>query len=190
MNLFRAADLIKSFKRIAVDQTHIASQNFFLREYLEDVITSVHSLYKEGNHHCEIDCPEDIMLFGPPGSIAQIFTNLINNSVKHGFENRKGGQIRISCHINKDLVQIEYSDNGQGIPEEHIDKLFNPFFTTKLGKGGSGLGLSITYNQIHKLWGGTITCESQLGEGTRFLIDFPLRGQAESSRESNDYPLL
>jgi len=136
-NLQRAEDLVNSFKRIAVDQSRESFQDFYLREYLEDVVKSVNSLFREGHHQYKIDCPSEIMLHGSPGSMAQIFTNLITNSIIHGFEDLTGGHIDIRCRLVQKHLSIEFSDNGRGIPKENLTKIFNPFYTTKMGKGGA-----------------------------------------------------
>ncbi|MBI9098935.1 MAG: substrate-binding domain-containing protein [Spirochaetaceae bacterium] len=173
-NLHRAGDLIRSFKKISVDQSQERSRLFFLGEYLQDIVSSLHPQLKQKKHSCEIICPEEIKLYGPPGTLAQIFSNLIGNSVLHGFENKVEGKIRILCSIRNGTVHIEYTDDGSGIEPEIISRIFEPFFTTKIGQGGSGLGLQIAYNQIVQIWKGTISCISVVGHGTKFLIDFPV----------------
>lgn len=95
------------------------------------------------------------------------------NSLYHGFEGRSEGLIDIDADLQDGEVRITYSDNGIGISADHLTHIFEPFYTTKHGKGGSGLGLHIVYNIVTNTLGGTITCESELNKFTRFTITFP-----------------
>ncbi|OQY56897.1 MAG: serine/threonine-protein kinase PknK [Candidatus Parabeggiatoa sp. nov. 2] len=179
-NLNRSADLVKSFKQVAVDQTSEQQRNFNLKTYLQDIITSLTPKLKNTSHQIVIDCDDNIVLFSYPGVFSQVLSNLIMNSLIHGFQERPAaGQITISAPRNNEKGEREkrlvlrYSDNGQGIPNEVIDKIFEPFFTTNRQGGGSGLGLHIVYNLVtHKL-NGTIHCESVIGEGTTFTMEIP-----------------
>lgn len=176
-NLKRAGELIQSFKRIAVDQAHEETRRFRLESYLWDIVNSMGPQLHGGGHECRIECPADIELFGPPGSLTQIFGNLISNSLVHGFEGRQGGRIRIVCRANEGRLLIEYSDDGVGIPAGNIGKVFDPFFTTRMGHGSNGLGLHIVYNLVTQIWKGTVNCSSVSGEGACFRIDLPLDGR-------------
>lgn len=179
-NLIRAANLIRSFKQVAVDQTSNEFREFNLKEYLEEILQSLHPKLKKGGHLAAIDCPEDITLFSHPGALSQIITNLVINSIIHGFEDKKRGQIAI--HVtpqSDDMIRIQFSDNGKGIASQYLDKIFDPFFTTARSKGGSGLGMHIVYNLVTRTLNGTLDCTSLMGEGTVFIIDIPCRG-AES----------
>jgi len=100
-------------------------------------------------------------------------TNLLLNSLKHGFDNLESGEITIITKREGNLASIIYKDDGNGIPDNIIDKIFDPFFTTKRGEGGSGLGLSIIYNLVTQKLQGSITCTSSLGDGTQFSLKFP-----------------
>ncbi len=172
-NLLKAGDLIRSFKKIAVDQSHEEARRFELGPYIKDIVLSLHSQWKVGGHRCEVECPEGLVLIGPPGTLAQILGNLISNAVFHGFDGRNGGVIRIVVWETPHGLRLEFSDNGQGIPSEHLDRIFEPFFTTKFGRGGSGLGLHIVYNLMTQIWKGSISCVSAPGQGTKFVLDFP-----------------
>jgi predicted ATPase/signal transduction histidine kinase/tRNA A-37 threonylcarbamoyl transferase component Bud32 len=178
-NLNRSADLVKSFKQVAVDQTSEQQRKFNLKTYLQDIILSLTPKLKHTQHQIVIDCDDNIVLFSYPGVFSQVISNLIMNSLIHGFQERPtAGQITISAQKNKGKTEkrlvLRYSDNGQGIPNEVIDKIFEPFFTTNRQGGGSGLGLHIVYNLVtHKL-NGTIHCESVVGVGTTFIMEIPL----------------
>lgn len=173
-NLLRAGDLIHSFKRIAVDQSHEVCQWFNLHDYLQDIVKSMHSVLKKGGHRCEIACARDLMLYGSPGSFAQIITNLINNALIHGFEGKRNGVITVTCSRDDSLAIVEVKDDGMGVPPENLDWIFDPFFTTKLGQGGSGLGLNIVYSQIVSAWHGSISAHCESGSGLLLRITLPL----------------
>jgi signal transduction histidine kinase len=120
-----------------------------------------------------------------PGVLTQILTNLIMNSVTHAFpEGRKGDMtITITLLPNEDTVELVFSDNGVGIPSAHASRVFDPFFTTRRGSGGSGLGLNIVYNLVTGILGGTITLRSQEDQGCTFLIRFPANMPATGGQD-------
>ncbi|OHD38478.1 MAG: hypothetical protein A2015_08325 [Spirochaetes bacterium GWF1_31_7] len=169
-NLDKAAQLIHSFKQVAVDQTTDFKRIFNLKSYLNDIVLSLKPQYKQGNHSIEILCPESLFIDSYPGALSQIFTNLILNSIIHGFENRKSGYIRIEVIVDGDIVKILYSDDGCGISKDVIGKIFEPFYTTKRGSGGTGLGLSIVYNLVKSKLKGDLIVSSDMGKGTFFTI--------------------
>jgi two-component system NtrC family sensor kinase len=172
-NANRAAHLITSFKQIAVDQTNEMRRPFKLKEYIDEVIMSLHPKLKLTAIRVEVSCSDRIELDGFPGAFAQILTNLTLNALTHAYEVKRAGTIHIDAIEYDDTVEINFSDDGAGIPEEYLDKIFDPFFTTKRGLGGTGLGLNIVYNLIHKQFGGTISVESALGKGANFKILLP-----------------
>lgn len=176
-NLIRASELIASFKQIAVDQTSEAIRTIQLDEYLNEIIRSLQPHFKKTRHHIEVNCPEHLLLSCPAGAISQIFTNLLMNSLIHGFEHMQEGLIRITVVDEGDIIDINYSDNGKGLTAEQLDKLFHPFFTTKRDQGGSGLGTHITYNLVRQTLGGSIQVRSELGQGLAYHIRFPKRLQ-------------
>ncbi|GAK57814.1 multi-sensor signal transduction histidine kinase [Candidatus Vecturithrix granuli] len=174
LNLRRAADLIQSFKQVAVDQTSWDMRTFRLREYIDNVLRSLHPKLKRTRHIVQVNCSHEIELSSYPGDFSQIFTNLIINSLVHGFEEIEQGKIVIEVSIKEDLLVIEYRDNGKGIAQEHLPKIFDPFYTTKRGQGGSGLGLNIVYSLVTQRLNGRITCRSTPNIGTTFIIEVPL----------------
>ncbi|MDP5136487.1 ATP-binding protein [Rheinheimera baltica] len=172
-NLVRASELIASFKQIAVDQTSEAVRTINLADYLNEVIRSLQPNFKKTRHNIEVNCPDNIMLSCPAGAISQIFTNLLMNSLIHGFEDMQDGLVRITVLDEGENVDIKYSDNGKGLPAEQLEKLFHPFFTTKRDQGGSGLGTHITYNLIRQTLGGSVQVSSEVGKGLHYHICFP-----------------
>lgn len=174
-NLNRAADLIKSFKKVAVDQSSDEVREFILKEYLQEILQSLSHELKSHAHEIKLECPDNMRLCTHPGAVSQIVTNLIMNSIRHGFEGIKHGIIRITVYKDDDAIKISYSDNGVGLTQEASSKIFEPFYTTKRNQGGSGLGMHIVYNLITQTLGGNIVCQSVLNEGINFIIQFPVR---------------
>lgn len=172
-NLDRASELVASFKQIAVDQASEAVRTINLKEYLGEIIRSLHPKIKNTSHHINLDCPVDLTLNLPAGAISQIFTNLIMNSLIHGFDGVSNGIIDIAIKDEDDQVIIDFKDNGNGVTEQQLEKLFDPFFTTKRDQGGSGLGTHITFNLVKQTLSGEIDATSSPGYGLHYHISFP-----------------
>ncbi|EDN71372.1 two-component hybrid sensor and regulator [Beggiatoa sp. PS] len=174
-NIERAANLVSSFKRTAVDQSFDEVRTFQVQEVINDTINTLYSCFKKTNISIQLDCPKDIEVKSLPGALEQIITNLLMNSFIHGFdEGKNAGAINIKAQRDGNNLHVEYSDNGKGIAPENLEKIFEPFFTTHRAHGGSGLGMYICYNLITTQLQGTMTCESQLGEGVVFKMDYPI----------------
>ncbi|MBI1319578.1 MAG: ammonium transporter [Candidatus Hydrogenedens sp.] len=173
-NLERAANLVQSFKQVAVDQSSEARRPFDVRQYTNDVLLSLRPKLKRTRHVVTVNAPDGLEIESYPGAFSQIITNLIMNSLLHAFEPDGAGVISISYERQGDQLYMTYSDNGKGIPQENLGRIFDPFFTTRRGTGGSGLGLHILYNIVSVKLGGGIECESKLGEGTTFRIHAPI----------------
>lgn len=173
-NLNRAAALIQSFKQVAADQEEDLVRPIELNAYLRLMAESFAPELRAGRHRIDLRTAGDIPIESHPGVIAQIMTNLLINSIRHGFgDERKNGTVVIETGYAEGLVSIDYRDNGVGMSEAVRERVFEPFFTTARGKGGTGLGLSIVYNlTTHKLRG-SVLCESAPDAGTRFVLQFP-----------------
>ncbi|MFC1744859.1 ATP-binding protein [Candidatus Riflebacteria bacterium] len=172
-NLNRSAELIQSFKLVTVDQTRAELRCFNLKEYLKKVILSLKPQFKKTRHQISLICPETIKIICDPGALSQITTNLVINSLMHGFEDKDKGHIKIKVTKKKRAVLMQYRDDGKGIPPENKQKIFEPFFTTKRARGGTGLGLHIVYNLVNQRLGGRIKCESIINKGSVFKIEIP-----------------
>jgi C4-dicarboxylate-specific signal transduction histidine kinase len=181
-NLNRAADLVQSFKQVAVDQASGEKRPFFLKSYIQEILVSLRPRLRQTNCSIHVNCPEDIRVNGRPGAFYQILSNFIMNSLFHGFEGREDGRIQIDVSREEQCAVLRYADDGTGIPPENLGKIFDPFFTTKLGQGGSGLGLHIVYNLVTKTLGGRIRCSCPEEGGTVFEITFPLDNDALESK--------
>ncbi len=172
-NLNQAANLVQSFKQVAVDQSSEEKRTFVMLTYLEEILLTLKPKLNRIYHTIQIECAENLTLYSHPGAWYQIVTNLVLNSVIHGYAEGEHSNLFFNIQTNNGELNFEYQDDGCGIPSENLDKIFAPFFTTRRGQGGSGLGLHIIYNLVTQRLGGTIRCESELGVGTKFIIDLP-----------------
>jgi two-component system, NtrC family, sensor kinase len=174
-NLKRAADLVQSFKQVAVDQSSESQRCFYLKEYLEEIILSLIGNLKRTKHRIEITGDTNLTLNSYPGTLSQIVTNLVMNSLIHAYAEKEAGQIQIDFKQEGEQLILQYSDDGQGIKPENMNQIFDPFFTTNRSQGSTGLGLHIVYNLITQKLRGTIQCESQVGMGTKFTLKLPIK---------------
>ncbi|WP_028102738.1 ATP-binding protein [Pseudoduganella violaceinigra] len=175
-NLHRAVDLVASFKQVAVDRATSQCRQFQLDELVCEILLVLMPTFKKSGIRVSHDIPPGILMESYPGPLGQVLINLVNNGLIHAFEGREDGEIRISAQIlENQAVAIAVHDNGIGIAPENMGKIYDPFFTTKLGRGGSGLGLNIVYNIVYGLLGGRIDVKSALGEGTSFILTLPVR---------------
>ncbi|MEH2296427.1 trifunctional serine/threonine-protein kinase/ATP-binding protein/sensor histidine kinase [Nostoc sp.] len=173
-NLNRAGELVQSFKQVAVDQTSLEHRTFFVKQYLEEIVISLNPKLKQACHTLIVTGDETLTINSYPGALAQIFTNLVMNSLTHAYQLHESGQLRIQVKPEGEAIVIQYSDDGCGIPPENLNKIFEPFFTTARQKGGSGLGLHIVYNLITQKLQGTINVHSEVEKGTLFTVTLPL----------------
>jgi signal transduction histidine kinase len=173
-NLKRAAELVRHFKQVAVDQSTETRRKFNLKEYIDGTLLSMRFQYKRTGHTITVNCPPDLVIDSYPGAFSQIITNLLMNSLTHGLEGVEKGQILFDVFLDSRQIYFKYSDNGNGMEEKIRNRIFEPFFTTKRGGGGTGLGMYIVYNIVTRTLGGTIRCVSAPEKGTLFDIRIPV----------------
>jgi two-component system NtrC family sensor kinase len=173
-NLQRASELVHSFKQVSADQTSEIKRTFYLKEYMDGVVVSLGPALKKTKHRIIVHCDRSLELYSYPGALSQIMTNLIMNSVIHGYEPDEEGNLIFNVNSDFNHIHVVYSDDGTGMPQDVLDKIFDPFFTTKRGKGGTGLGMNIVYNLVTQSLGGTISSYSSMGRGTLFSIEIPI----------------
>ncbi|MEN9479925.1 MAG: hypothetical protein RLZZ298_1320 [Pseudomonadota bacterium] len=175
-NLRRAAALVQSFKRTSIDQASDHERVFALSELIDDVLHALHNQLKRLPVTVTVNCPAGLKIEGAPGLLEQLLTNLLMNSIIHGFDHgARQGEISIGASIKGPNLLIEYADTGAGMAQDALDRLFEPFFTTRRGQGGSGLGMYICYNIVTVNLGGTLSCQSKPDQGVTFHIEFPAR---------------
>jgi signal transduction histidine kinase len=184
-NLQRAGELVQSFKQVAADRSQADRRIFDLKLVTEQIVASVRPGLPKYRDALALEIPSDIVLDSYPGAYGQVLTNLIFNAVTHGFAGGLGGHVLIKARrLDPEQVEITFSDDGGGIPEEVQRHVFDPFFTTRRGQGRTGLGLYIVHNLVTDQLGGRVTLVSAPGEGTTIYMTLPLRapGQAEPAK--------
>lgn len=174
-NLKRAASMVQRFKRSSIDQTSEERRVFAVRELIEDVEFSLKGQLRKGPVAVSIACPAGLCINGIPGLLEQLLTNLLMNSLQHGFaDGTRPGKVDIAITLPApSVMHILYTDNGAGMSTEVAERIFEPFFTTRRGSGGSGLGMFLCYNIVTAELGGNIQCTGSPGHGVRFEITIP-----------------
>jgi PAS domain S-box-containing protein len=173
-NLNRAAELIQTFKQVAVDQNYLERRVFDLRDLTEQVSASLQAGLRKNNLTLNVACEAGLALNSYPGPYGQILTNLFLNSVAHAFPDGKGGTIDVQSRgTDPDHVEIVFSDNGCGMSSDVRRQAFDPFFTTRRHEGKVGLGLHIVYSIVTNRLGGRLDLDSEPGEGTKIHIVLP-----------------
>jgi len=181
-NLTRAGDLVRSFKQVAVDRASSQRRKFNLQDIVSEIVITLSPVISRSGCEVQMDIAAGLELDNYPGPLGQVLDNLINNAMTHAFVDGQRGRIEVHAHaINADEVQIEVHDNGVGIPADNLKRVFDPFFTTRLGQGGSGLGLHIVHNIVTEVLGGHVDVRSQPGAGTVFTLRLPLRAPASAA---------
>lgn len=161
----RIIDNLLDFSRISNN----TRETVHLGDFIRAIISLEENLLKERKIHVSLEGEDDIFLHTIPESLEIILINLILNSADAMPD---GGPLMIKYEKDLEFIKISVIDTGIGIPAENLGSIFNPFFTTKAKRDGSGLGLYIVYNEMEKLQG-RIVAESKVGEGTSFHMVFP-----------------
>jgi len=174
-NMGRAAELVRSFKQVAIDRTSSQRRRFRLRDVVEETLLTLSQAIGRSGHTLVKNIEDDLMLESYPGPLGQVLDNLINNTLVHAFEPGQTGRIELTAKAGAPgEVHFIVRDNGSGIADAHLSRVFDPFFTTRLGQGGSGLGLNIVHNLVTGLLGGRIDVSNADGGGARFDVTLPL----------------
>jgi len=173
LNLNRAAELIRSFKMVAADQSIENKHTFSLNERIEQILISINNRVKHTKINIKVICDKNFYIYGDPGVIIQVITNLIMNSFMHAFKEDEVGTIGIHAFEKNEYIYIVYTDSGKGIAQDVLPKIFDPFFTTNRESGGTGLGMHIIYNIVVSRLNGIINVSSEVNHGVKFEIKFP-----------------
>ncbi|AWB64930.1 hypothetical protein C2869_07755 [Saccharobesus litoralis] len=173
-NIKRASLLIQHFKEIAVDSTSEQLRTFNLRDYIDEVLHSLHPETKRYQLSIEINGAQDLTLTSYPGAYAQIISNMVINSLRHGLTIEEPATIRFDYHCKGDVLHFVYQDSGKGVNKDDLHKIFEPFYTTLRNEGGSGLGLNIIFNLVTQKLQGKVEAKSDLGQGLTFVFELPL----------------
>jgi signal transduction histidine kinase len=177
-SITRAANLVASFKQVAVDQTSEQRRPFLLDRVIADNVAALRPSL--GLMHVKVtqNIPADVQCDSFPGPLGQVLTNLVQNAAVHGFDGKAEGQIQIIATLQGDQVELVVVDDGVGMDKKVLMHVFDPFFTTRLGKGGSGLGLSVSYRIATSVLGGSLYARSEPGRGSTFTLKFPVNAPA------------
>jgi two-component system NtrC family sensor kinase len=171
----RAAELIHSFKQVAINEADEARQNIIIGQWLNDLMKTLRPILSRRGHTVVVTCEEGLVLDTYPGALAEVIRSLALNSVEHGYPEENGGEIKVSVFRDEmNDIQIVLRDNGKGIKGDDLSKVFDPFFTTGRNKGRIGLGLHIVYNLVVSTLRGTIALESEEHVGTTCTINLPM----------------
>ncbi len=173
-SLEQASRLISSFKKISVDQNIDDRRQIDVFEYIQDIVRTFRNQLKKTNIEVDLDCPQAMIIKTYPGSLSQIFNNLMSNVISHAYEADEQGTIAIKLYRDEKYLHILFADKGKGMDDKLKVKIFQPFVTTARNKGGSGLGLNIVYNLVKQRFNGDIHVESEPGKGSRFHISLAL----------------
>jgi len=168
-NLERAAEFIRTFKKLAADQAVDEARSVRIREYLEEILLSLKPRLKHTPHSVSVDCPDRLEAVVVPGALYQVVTNLVVNSLAHAWDEAQVGHAVVKARATGDGIRLEYSDDGRGIPDKVAERIFEPFFTTSRDRGGTGLGLYIVKSLALKL-GGDARFEPRAGGGSLFTV--------------------
>jgi len=174
-NLHRAADMVSNFKQVAVDQTSAQRRTFLLADVVSGNVLTLLPTIRRTPYTVTQEIPPALMMDSYPGPLGQVITNLLTNAITHGLDGRDYGTIAISSGGEEQgSVVLTISDDGKGISADNLLHIYEPFFTTKLGVGGSGLGLHIVHNIVSDILGGRIDVRSAPGAGTTFTLTLPI----------------
>ena len=173
LNLNRTKELINSFKDVAVDQAIEEKRDFVVKSYIDEIILSLKSKLRNTRVSIVVDCDNKIVIKSYPGLIAQILINFINNSLLHAFKENEEGEIKIIIKEKANILILNYSDNGKGVSLDNQEKIFEEFYTTKKGNGGTGLGLFIVKKIIKNKLKGNIDFKSEEGLGVDITVTIP-----------------
>lgn len=173
-NLQRAVALLKNFRQVANDQASEQRRRFDLATVVHEVMDTLAPSLKRQPHTVVVDIPSGITMDSLPGPLGQVVINVVNNAYLHAFEGRSDGVLTIRATQGGSRAHLVFSDNGVGMSPQTQARLFQPFFSTKTGEGGTGLGMTIVADLIRKTLGGTLEVYSSLGGGTTLRLDLPL----------------
>ncbi len=182
-----AAGLLDSFGQVVVDHGQVQRQQFDLAQVCQHLAHQMQPALQQAGVQLTLDIPPDCVQDGYPGPLQQVLQQLIGNALAHAYAPGQAGRLRLAARMHgAEQVRLVLEDDGCGIAPEQQKQVFEPFFTSKMGQGHSGLGLSVAHSIIHTLWHGQITVKSQIGHGSSFMLDLPLSVDTASGHASFD----
>lgn len=174
--LTRTAEIIRLFKQVSTDRASDDVREFDVVQLIHDVAKLLSSQLKKHNVELSFEMPNSVLITSFPGVLGQVIQNLIENAMVHAFSMQANNQREVKITVVSDDVKqlcLSVTDNGAGVPEEYVSKIWDPFFTTKRHSGGTGLGLHIVFTQVTTLLQGTVSYK-RLEQGSEFKVTVPL----------------
>ena len=171
--LRHASELISNFKQVGVDQASSRRRKFDLANTVDEVLSALAVSFKGSGIQLVSSVPKQIVLDSFPGMLTQILINVIENARVHAFAAGTGGTVKVGAKDLAASVEVTVQDNGIGIAKDIQSKVFDPFFTTRLGSGGSGIGLSIVHSLATQGLEGTVRLKSSPGAGCKLTFVIP-----------------
>jgi signal transduction histidine kinase len=167
---FRASEIVNSLLSFSrTSPTEFVEVD--VSKVIHETLNLVEHQLKKSAIEVKLDAPPVLApVKGNAGKLQQVFLNLFLNA-RDAMDG--GGTLAIHVWSENGFARIDVSDTGQGIAAEHLERIYDPFFTTKAARKGTGLGLSVTYGIVRE-HGGTIEVESRIGAGSRFRVELPL----------------
>ncbi|WP_338849579.1 ATP-binding protein [Massilia sp. W12] len=175
-SLSTAATLVGSFKQVAVDRTSAKRRCFDLQQTCAELCATMMNQVRQRGHQLQLDIPANMLMDSYPGPLGQVLGHLISNALQHAYAPEQKGCMRLSARASstrREWLELRFSDDGAGIAAAELRQVFDPFYTTRIGQGSIGLGLSICHNIVSSILGGVIRVESETGQGACFILDLP-----------------
>ncbi len=190
-SLRRAAGIVQRFKQVAVDRTTMEQRGFDLAEIILDADPRLRKWDKSHPAQLKLDLAPGLAMQSYPGPLEQVIANLLDNALAHAFKNRPGGTITVRAQADgPDQVCIWFSDDGKGVPEISLSRIFDPFYTTNRHAGGTGLGLHIVYQLVHDVLGGSIEAANAPEGGMVFTLRLPRKAPLKRTSSAISTRLL
>lgn len=174
VNLARAAALVRNVKQVAVRQSTVEHERFKLGEAIVASVASLQPEWRKAGLTVTTSIEEEVWVHAAPSFVFQVVSNLIVNAMRHAYPDGSGGAVRFVVRRAEPLQAcVVYEDDGVGATEEVARRMWEPFYTTKRGQGGSGLGMHIIWNLVVGELGGTVRATSAPGQGMRIQFRLP-----------------
>jgi C4-dicarboxylate-specific signal transduction histidine kinase len=168
--LLMAASHVARFKQAATHRGNEERGEFALDEVLHRVVDSLQPAFDGLSITLSLEAPTGILMVSYPEMLGQVISNLVTNAQVHAFDGHGGGLIQVLAREAQDTVEVVVQDNGKGIPADIQGRIFDPMFTTRMGRGGLGLGLNVVYNIVTRHLGGKIQVHNAPAGGARFVV--------------------
>jgi signal transduction histidine kinase/CheY-like chemotaxis protein len=175
-NLDRASRLVRSFKQLSSSQLSDERCSCDIGSVVRDCLDAMSVETKKRGINVKTNWNETTSSFpwtGFPGHLSQVLVNLIQNTLRYAYPGNATGDVDIRLSETDGAYSLEFEDHGQGVPADIFPRMWEPFVTSGRDIGGSGLGLAITKNIMTNLLKGDITCTTEQGKGTKFVLTIP-----------------